>query len=182
MKTWGCLKVVKSYVLFLIELDMISRIGCFGNWYRYIHKLSVEDVLKLEVRHRPDMQKRGNFEEAYFNRNINFGTIKIRWIKRIWAQHYTEPILCKFLERSFWTNRSSLLEPKCWGEQHIRDAVNVKDFSPRTLGKIRMGRSGRKHLFNACFSRINDTRGSNNIKRVGHLFMGICTRFNITFT
>ena len=107
---------------------------------------------------------------------------KIRRIKRIWAEHYTEPILCKFLGRSFLTNRSSLLEPKCWGEQHIRDAVNVKDFSPRTLGKIRMGRSGRKHLFNACFSRINDTRGSNNIKRVGHLFMGICTRFNITFT
>ena len=32
-------------------------IGCFGNRYKYIHELSVEDVLKPEVRHRPDMQE-----------------------------------------------------------------------------------------------------------------------------
>ena len=38
---------------------MIQRIECFGNRYKYIYELSVEDVLKPEVHHRPDIQEEG---------------------------------------------------------------------------------------------------------------------------
>ena len=53
--------ICKSYrVLFIpVEVDMIWWIERFGNWCKYVHELSVEDVLKPEVHHRPDIQEEG---------------------------------------------------------------------------------------------------------------------------
>ena len=40
-----------------VEVDMIWWTERFGNWYKYVYELSVEDVLKPEVHHRPDIQE-----------------------------------------------------------------------------------------------------------------------------
>ena len=48
--------VSRTKFLFIpVEVDMIWWIKRFGNWYKYVHELSVEDVLKPEVHHRPDI-------------------------------------------------------------------------------------------------------------------------------
>ena len=56
-----CQTVCKLYeVLFVpVEVGMIWWTERFGNGYKYIHELSIEDVLKPEVHHRPDIQEEG---------------------------------------------------------------------------------------------------------------------------
>ena len=61
-------------VLFIpVEVDMIWCIERFGNWYKYVHELSVEDVLKPKVHHRPDIREEGkatNFINSSNQKNL----------------------------------------------------------------------------------------------------------------
>ena len=61
-------------VLFIpVEADMIWCVERFGNWYKYVHELSVEDVLKPKVHHRPDICEKGkttNFIKSSYQKNL----------------------------------------------------------------------------------------------------------------
>ena len=61
-------------VLFIpVGVDMIWCIERFGNWYKYVHELSVEDVLKPKVHHRPDIREEGkatNFINSSNQKNL----------------------------------------------------------------------------------------------------------------
>ena len=69
-------KVFCKFVGFLfipVEVDMIWWNGRFGNPYKYIYELSVEDVLKQKVCHRPDIFKEGKvtkFVKSSYQKNL----------------------------------------------------------------------------------------------------------------
>ena len=54
-----------GFCLFPVEVDMIQWNGCFGNPYKCIYELSVEDVLKQKVCHRPNIFKEGKVAKIY---------------------------------------------------------------------------------------------------------------------
>ena len=159
--------VCKLYeVLFVpVEVGMIWWTERFGNGYKYIHELSIEDVLKPEVHHRPDIQEEGKVISKFGNSSNqkNLG-LTLHWTKtfvNFWKgvlNQTTQPTQARMLGKTTHSGRC-----KC------------ERFSPWWV-------DWGKHFSNVCFSRINGTCGSNNINRVGHLFIGICTGFNITFT
>ena len=61
-------------VLFIpVEVDMIWWVESFGSWRKYVHELSVEDVLKPKVCHRPDIREEGkvtNFIKSSNQKNL----------------------------------------------------------------------------------------------------------------
>ena len=53
--------------------DMIWWVESFGSWRKYVHELSVEDVLKPKVCHRPDIREEGkvtNFIKSSNQKNL----------------------------------------------------------------------------------------------------------------
>ena len=134
--------VCKLYeVLFVpVEVGMIWWTERFGNGYKYIHELSIEDVLKPEVHHRPDIQEEGKVISKFGNSSNqkNLG-LTLHWTKtfvNFWKgvlNQTTQPTQARMLGKTTNSGRC-----KC------------ERFSPRILGKSRMGRLG-KTLFQCVF-------------------------------